>query len=72
MSMRKKRTIGIYCIENTVNNKKYIGQSVCIEDRWCKHINELKNNRHDNRYLQSDWNSYSINSFKFSFLFCWK
>lgn len=25
---------GIYCIENTVNHKKYIGQSVNIRVRW--------------------------------------
>ena len=32
---------GIYCIENKVNNKKYIGQSKNINDRWYKHKNEL-------------------------------
>ena len=25
---------GIYCIENLINNKKYIGQSVDIKNRW--------------------------------------
>ena len=32
---------GIYCIENLSTNKKYIGQSVNIYERWKKHISEL-------------------------------
>lgn len=30
---------GIYCITNTLNNKKYIGQSIDIENRWKQHCN---------------------------------
>ena len=56
--MRKNNTIGIYCIENTINNKKYIGQSVEIENRWSKHRSELNKNKHDNDYLQKSWNKY--------------
>ena len=29
--------IGIYKIENLINNKKYIGQSINIQDRWYHH-----------------------------------
>ena len=35
---------GIYCIENTINHKKYIGQSIDIYSRWSKHKSELNNN----------------------------
>lgn len=28
---------GIYCIENIINHKKYIGQSIDIEERWERH-----------------------------------
>ena len=30
-------SIGIYKIENLINNKKYIGQSIHIEKRWLEH-----------------------------------
>lgn len=36
LSLKKERgymICGIYCIENKINNKKYIGQSIDIEKR---------------------------------------
>ena len=39
---------GIYCIENLVNKKKYIGQSIDISARFKKHKNLLCNNKHNN------------------------
>lgn len=68
MLMRKKRTIGIYCIKNLVNNKIYIGQSICVEDRWSKHLSSLRRNCNDNRCLQEDWNKYGESSFSFCLL----
>ena len=57
--------IGIYKIENIVNDKVYIGQSVNIESRWQQHINALENNSHVNKHLQSSWNKYGSESFVF-------
>lgn len=57
--------IGIYCIENLANNKKYIGQSNDIEKRWCQHKNDLYHNQHHNKHLQSAWNKYGEESFDF-------
>lgn len=57
--------IGIYCIENVINHKKYIGQSADIISRWGKHKNFLRNNKHCNKKLQNAWNLYGEQSFNF-------
>lgn len=59
---------GIYCIENIVKHKRYIGQSVDINRRKYEHIHSLSNNKHLNAYLQRSWNEYGEENFKFSIL----
>jgi group I intron endonuclease len=59
---------GIYCIENLVNHKKYIGQSIDIHNRWKDHRRELDGNRHHNEYLQRAWNKYEGHNFHFNIL----
>lgn len=66
--MAKEKICGIYCIENLVNSKKYIGQSVNIHNRWNVHKAELRHNRHDNPHLQNAWNKYGENNFNFFIL----
>ena len=56
---------GVYCIENLVNNKKYIGQSANIEERWYYHRNSLRKNAHYNNHLQRAWNAYGEDAFNF-------
>lgn len=63
--MSRKAKIGIYCIENVVNGKKYIGQAIDIKRRWNQHINELNKNTHYNEHLQNSWNKYGEKSFIF-------
>ena len=58
---------GIYCIENLINGKKYIGQSIDIEER-IKHHKTLLNSEvtvHTNAHLQNAWNKYGSENFKF-------
>lgn len=60
--------IGIYCISNTVNGKKYVGQSRNIKERWRHHVCLLDANKHDNKHLQYAWNKYGRDAFEFSIL----
>ena len=60
-----KDRAGIYKIENVKNNKVYIGSAVNLHKRKCEHFLHLKNNYHVNNYLQSSFNKYGINCFKF-------
>ena len=59
-------TCGIYMIQNKINGKLYIGQSIDIEDRWRKHINALIGNYHKNKHLQNAWNRYGEANFEFT------
>ncbi len=56
---------GIYRITNLNNGKYYIGSSNDCKSRWRGHRRALKNNRHDNPYLQNAWNKYGESAFKF-------
>lgn len=66
--MQKCIASGIYCIENIITNKKYIGQSKNIGNRWYRHKYELNHGTHDNDYLQKAWNKYDEINFKFYIL----
>lgn len=59
---------GIYQIVNKVNNKRYIGSSINIKQRWSAHKSELRNNKHSNKHLQAAWNYYGEAAFKFELM----
>jgi group I intron endonuclease len=61
-------TCGLYCITNKVNNKRYIGSSVNVEQRWREHKSQLNRHVHLNRHLQNAWLKYGKNAFVFSVL----
>lgn len=66
--MAKEKICGIYCIENLVNHKRYIGLSTDIDSRWKTHKRKLNGNSHVNEHLQSAWNKYGENNFDFSII----
>ncbi|QJX63048.1 GIY-YIG nuclease family protein [Niallia circulans] len=56
----------IYKIENLINGKVYIGQTIKKADRRFQlHKSRLKRNVHENAYLQNAWNKYGESSFVF-------
>lgn len=63
--MAREKICGVYRIENLVNHKNYIGQSVDIYERWVEHLWELRNNRHKNKHLTRSWNKYGEDNFRF-------
>ena len=66
--MNKEIIVGIYCIHNITNDKRYIGESVDIYRRWNKHIQELRNGAHINVHLQNAWNKYREDNFEFNII----
>lgn len=55
--------IGIYCITNIKNGKKYIGQSWNIEKRWKEHAGAYRNS-----HISNAIKKYGIDNFKFDIL----
>jgi len=69
--MAKREVIcGIYKIENIINGKVYIGQSINIYKRWSEHKRNLNNvnNKHPNDYLQKSWDKYGRDNFTFEII----
>lgn len=59
----------IYKIQNIKNNKIYIGLTNNINRRRSRHFTDLLNNRHDNSFLQEEFNIYGRENFTFSMEF---
>lgn len=63
-----EKLIGVYAIINKINNRIYIGSSVNINARIEQHKNDLNNNIHKNTQLQTDYNYYGHQNFKYTVL----
>lgn len=56
---------GIYCIQNIINGKRYIGSSSNIKKRIYSHLYLLRKSNHGNEHLQRAFNVYGEQKFKF-------
>lgn len=59
---------GVYVIKNIANGHRYIGSAVCLTQRWNGHRHLLRKGAHHNPHLQSAWNLYGEDSFRFELL----
>ncbi len=59
---------GIYKIFNKINNKIYIGSSINLNKRKYYHFYKLSKNNHSNKHLQSAYNKYGKDNFKFEII----
>lgn len=59
---------GIYRIVHAESGKGYVGSAVNIRRRWYKHLSELRHKRHASRHLQSAWEKYGAEAFRFECL----
>lgn len=57
--------IGIYKITNKINNKTYIGQSICIERRFAQHKSPYEQERFSDKPLYKAIKKYGIENFSF-------
>jgi group I intron endonuclease len=63
--MKFAKVCGIYKIENKINGKKYIGQSIDIHRRWVDHRRDIKAR---NYFLYQAFKKYGISNFSFEII----
>jgi group I intron endonuclease len=56
---------GVYCINNLVNDKVYVGSSANLPKRRSAHFLDLKRGKHANEKLQRAWNKHGAECFAF-------
>jgi len=62
------KIIGVYKISNILSCKYYIGYSTNIKKRFQVHLSKLKNNCHDNIFLQRAYNLDGEDNFKYEII----
>lgn len=62
------RLSGVYGIVHRASGKIYVGSSCSLKSRTSYHRSKLRNNKHDNCYLQNAWTSHGEEAFDFVIL----
>jgi hypothetical protein len=62
------KTQGVYTITNCQTGDIYIGSSVDAFRRWSDHTRELRSNIHKNILLQTAWNKWGAEEFRFQII----
>lgn len=55
----------IYTIRNIITNQYYVGESLHVQERWDRHLEDLRLNHHHSHKLQRSFNKYGITAFEF-------
>jgi hypothetical protein len=66
---KEDRIIYLYCVTNLINNKVYIGQTICPNKRWSQHKSHSKNPKAP---FQFAIKKYGFDNFKFEIIACCK
>ena len=59
--------IGIYCFTNNINGKKYIGQSVNIQQRFREHKSKYQNKNNKTKFYYA-LRKYGFENFSFDII----
>lgn len=65
---KKIKRVGVYCIFNTSNGRRYVGSSNNLWRRFTEHRRHLRNGCHGNQFLQHDHAKCGAGSFIFFIL----
>lgn len=60
------RKPAIYCIKNLSNGMLYFGETKSLAQRYTTHNSFLGLNKHNNVWLQEDYNTYAVSEFSFT------
>ncbi len=59
----------IYTIQNQINNKIYIGQSINVRDRINEHKRKIRNKIHENTLINKDAQIFGLSTFTFNIIY---
>jgi group I intron endonuclease len=64
----KSALAGIYKITNKINGRIYVGSAKTFRTRWGQHAYSIRNQKHQNKFLQADFNKSGEDAFVFEIL----